>query len=385
MIVGTPGGAGAEPGPDTSPASGSGQSIECTYKEISVGCVARSYLLAEPLSETLKQQPDFGQNEVSRHALRLKDAPAMAMAWDKTANILYLDLNRNQDLTDDPAGVITNVVGSNRYPTFRDIRLTVPTQGREIPFLLDFSLFPMPVGSRTHINIQVRSFWQGKAVLGAREFEVGLVEQPDTENSRQLVLRSWDRHEEPLSLDDDSLDAVAMPRELFVGGHIYAIESTFDTNAKPVRCRLELRDTVPTVGEVRLTGQYLDRLVLTDDKRAVVLDQPSPVEKVPLGQYTVQGVRLKSGKVTASLAPSPREPGPRIHVSPTDPAVLRMGGPLTNSVSITRRGKSLAFSYELRGGAGAAYQLTGQGPRVQPEFAVYQGDRKVATGKFEFG
>ena len=66
------------------------------------------------------------------------------------------------------------------------------------------------------------------------------------------------------------------------------------------------------------------------------------------------------------------------------PAVLTAGGPLTNSVSVSRRGRYLALNYQLVG-AGGPYQLVNQDRSHPPEFTVYQGDKKVASGKFEFG
>jgi hypothetical protein len=65
-------------------------------------------------------------------------------------------------------------------------------------------------------------------------------------------------------------------------------------------------------------------------------------------------------------------------------AVLTAGGPLTNSVSINRQGRKLSLNYQLVG-AGGAYQMVGQDRSHPPEFAVYQGDKKVSSGKFEFG
>ena len=74
----------------------------------------------------------------------------------------------------------------------------------------------------------------------------------------------------------------------------------------------------------------------------------------------------------------------RITVNDTKPAVLTAGGPLTNSVSVIRQGRKLSLNYQLVG-AGGAYQLVNQDRSHPPEFTVYQGDQKVASGKFEFG
>jgi hypothetical protein len=45
----------------------------------------------------------------------------------------------------------------------------------------------------------------------------------------------------------------------------------------------------------------------------------------------------------------------------------------------------LVFSYRLVGADGASFQAKTNGVRDQPAFAVYQGERQLATGKFEFG
>jgi hypothetical protein len=54
-------------------------------------------------------------------------------------------------------------------------------------------------------------------------------------------------------------------------------------------------------------------------------------------------------------------------------------------VSISRHGKSLRFNYQLLGAGGEVYQLARVDRSQPPEFAVYRGDRQIASGKFEFG
>ena len=82
---------------------------------------------------------------------------------------------------------------------------------------------------------------------------------------------------------------------------------------------------------------------------------------------------------------SDREPGSRIIVSANKPALISGGGPLTNTVTVNRRGKYLALSYNLVGADGTSYQIWSQDRSQPPDFAVYQGDKKIGSGKFEFG
>ena len=104
----------------------------------------------------------------------------------------------------------------------------------------------------------------------------------------------------------------------------------------------------------------------------------------PAGTYGSAKVWLKKGAAEAYQAERTRSSAERITVSEKTPAVLTAGGPLTNSVSVSRRGKYLSMNYQLVG-AGGAYQVVNQDRSHPPEFTVYQGDKKVASGKFEFG
>jgi len=95
-------------------------------------------------------------------------------------------------------------------------------------------------------------------------------------------------------------------------------------------------------------------------------------------------VWLKKGEAEAYLGQRSLAGGGRYEVGGKEPPRLAVGGPLTNSVSIQRQGKYLALNYELVGAKGP-YELAIQDRSHPPEFAVYQGDKKVASGKFEFG
>jgi len=74
---------------------------------------------------------------------------------------------------------------------------------------------------------------------------------------------------------------------------------------------------------------------------------------------------------------------PRISVAGTNPAVLAAGGPLTNTVSVSRNGKNLALNYKLVGADGQAYELQGQ--RKEPQWAVQRAGRQLDSGSFQFG
>ena len=83
---------------------------------------------------------------------------------------------------------------------------------------------------------------------------------------------------------------------------------------------------------------------------------------------------------------SPR-PEKVVVVDEQRPAVLAMGGPLTNSISVTRHGRDLKFTYRLIGAGGGDYKLWEYWRRRDspPQFAIDRWERKIGSGKFEFG
>lgn len=202
-----------------------------------------------------------------------------------------------------------------------------------------------------------------------------------------LLLRSWEERDRPLSASNSDAAIFLLPDELFFRGHLYALSRRFDTNTSPAGWRLELKETPADLGEIAITGKHVDRVVMTSSERAVVLERPAPVERVPVGNYTLDNVSLKADGPRAVLSRRPQElaKSETVKVQSAGQTTLVAGGPLTNSVSIVRRGKTLVFNYELRGQGGMEYGFVSDRSAVQPEFAVYQGDRKVASGKFEFG
>lgn len=79
------------------------------YKEVSFS-LSQWYREVRARSDAFKKEPPFGRNSVTRGMLPLGEGGTneMAFAWNRTAGVLYFNLNRNLDLTDDPAGVFTS-------------------------------------------------------------------------------------------------------------------------------------------------------------------------------------------------------------------------------------------------------------------------------------
>jgi hypothetical protein len=356
------------------------------YQEVSFS-FANWGAAAGSKAPVFKKEPALSGSKVVRGTLQFGANPSeeMGFAWDRSAGKLYLDLNRNLDLTDDPVSEYPRQRGSgDNYQCFANIHLPFKTPAGSRQMLADINLYYY---GRLSCSVAMRSFWQGKVTLQGEEWQVGLLGSPfDRQGleSGQLLLRPWTARSRPFNTFDGSLDAVPFSRELFVNNHAYQLRCTNEIQNGTARVRMQFSEQQPKLGELKITGQFVQRMVLEAGPYLVVLDKPGTTVKVPVGHYGPTKVCLAKGDTRASLDGATRVAQGRIDVNETTPTVLTAGGPLTNSVSVNRRGKYLALNYELLG-AGGAYQLVNLDRSHPPEFTIYKGDKKVASGKFEFG
>lgn len=341
-------------------------------------------------SSAFKKEPAFGQGKIIRGLIQFggDKSNSMAFAWHRPTRKLYLDLNRNQDLTDDPAGVfVARERGPDFYQTFTNVHLPCNTASGKRQFLADLSLYDY--GSRPNCTAALRSMWQGKITLQGEEWQAGIVENSvggfNASDGGYLLLRPWEKRAQPFNLLGGSLDAFTFPRKIFVKEQAYQVSRTSERQGENVRFKVRFEEEKPALGELKLSGAFLQRVVLEGGPYLVVLDQPRSVVKVPVGTYAPAKVWLKQGATEAYNEVRFPSSASRIAITTNKPANLALGGPLTNSVSVSRHGKSLNLAYQLVGVGGASYQLANQDRSKPPEFTVHHAGKKVGSGNFEFG
>lgn len=334
-------------------------------------------------SITFKQEPEFGQHTVVRRALKLgqDSTQNLPFAWDKTAGKLYLDLNRNLDLSDDTNGVHA-ASSKSYYHTFTNVHLPYRSVGGARQVLVDLNLADSVGGPRGYASL--KSYWTARVQLGDRSWHAGVIEGYfGSIQASYLVLRPWEQNNETLSVQGGSPAAFDFPRQVFVGGQDYALTARFQSQDNAPGYQLEFKNQSPALGTLKLTGKSLDRILLLGDNRTVVIDAPTAEVPVPAGSYSRQRAWLKQDNTLAYRDLD--STGKPVVVKTNEPTLLATGGPLTNCVAITGRGRSLYLSYRLAGADGAEYHLARQDRTRPPQFAVFQGDRQIASGKFEFG
>jgi hypothetical protein len=237
-------------------------------------------------------------------------------------------------------------------------------------------------------SASLHCFWQGKVTLQGAEWQMGLLFNPfesrvSWEGGR-LLLRPWSERNQSFSLYSGGLDVLPFSQKLFVGDHAYQLQCTSEVQGNIPKVRVQFTEQTPSLGELKIAGDAVQRVTLEGGAYLVVIDRPGATVKVPLGSYPRFRACLEQGDVRALLDGGSDAAAAHIAISEQKPAVLLAGGPLTNSVTLSRHGRNLLLNYQLVGAAGK-YSLDSIARSHQPEFSIYQGDRKIASGKFEFG
>jgi len=331
-----------------------------------------------------KKEPAFAGRSIIRGTLQFggNASNSIPFVWDSEAGRLYLDLNRNLDLTDDPAGIFARQTNRTIVPqTFAGVRLPLQTPSGVQSVVADLSLW----NSGSFCYAAVRSFWQGKVTLGGEDFQVGIVEnsfeKPGSADNGHLLLRPWELRNQPFDTSPGSLATVPFSRKLFVHDHAYQLDCAAEPGVVHPRLKLQFAEQQPALGELKIAGDFVQRVTLLGGPWFVVIDKPESAVKVPAGSYNQFNIYLKNGDIGAYRTGGQK----RITIEEKKLAVLTAGGPLTNSVAVSRRGDYLNFNYQLLGAGGEAYQLAQPDRAKPPEFVVYRGGKKIASGKFEFG
>lgn len=377
----------AQEAPTSNPPSGQVVTAYLDYQDANYSYINEGLAMVLK-SSAFKKEPALSRGKVVRGTWQLGGGASneVAFVWDRGARKLYVDLNRNLDLTDDPAGVYSSATGGADYfQMFPNVRLPLKAGAAGRRMLADLSLYDY--GPQPNCTAALHSFWQGRVTLEGKEWQVGLlgissVQRPSLEGGN-LLLRPWGERNKPFNSYNGTLAALPSSQKVFFGNRAYGLQCASQDQSDSGKVEMQFTEQTPKLGELKIAGTYIQRATLEGGPYLVVLDQPEATVKVPVGRYKAAKVWVKRGDTEANLDGQFQAVG-RITVAEKAPAVLLAGGPLTNSVDVIRRGKYLALNYRLTG-VGGGYQLVNQDRSHPPEFTVYQGDKKIASGKFEFG
>lgn len=340
-------------------------------------------LSAEPGKQEVKfvKEPDFGKDKILRNAFQVGPGKGdfLGFAVDFTRRTLYLDLNQNLDLTDDPQGVFQGEKSASPdTASFKNVRIRVQKNGIDRVYLLgSFYYFSDNSG-----YADIKSSYIGEVELYGRKWRLEVMDNLDGKIDDQdqftiVLAAGGDDAKTP-----PPYAGMKVPQNLFLDSHQYELKFAYDPAPDTSPLTVHITEISAPVGNLILDGQFIRRLVLKG-KGLVILDSPAQANTVPVDKYQIQSVYLQAAgdpmlSTNASAIPS-------FSITAGAPVPLKIGGPVTSSVKAVSRGSTLQLNYLLKGAGGELYTAVKPDPKKPPKVVIYQGDRQLGTGNFEFG
>lgn len=290
-----------------------GVKVQLEYHETDYTIVNLSISIT-PQSMAFKKEPALTSGRIVRGFLNFGNSSSNAFPflWRPDAGKLFLDLNRNRDLTDDPAGVYsTRAAGPASYQTFTNVHLVFNTPAGKWPVLANLNLYGY--SSPPSCYAAVRSFWKGRLMLEGRDWQVGIVpndlKEPGSFENGQLLLRPWPEQDQSFRAYGGLLDTIPFSRKLFVDGHAYQVTCAAAAQNGQTAVALQFTGQSVATGELKINGNSIRRLMLTGGPYLVVLDQPEGTVQIPTGSYNRFSVQLGQGGAALYCDSDPRLPG----------------------------------------------------------------------------
>jgi hypothetical protein len=149
--------------------------------------------------------------------------------------------------------------------------------------------------------------------------------------------------------------------------------------------------TVPAQCELLFEGRFapsIEKLTLIHQSdwfagngKTLKLERPGARVLLPAGTYKIVEIRLPDDYLT--VAADRRD---TLVLSPEKPCRLAVLPPLTPRVSAKRSGRLLVLDCQVYHADGKKATYAEKfGCSRPPQFRIYQGDRQIASGSFEYG
>jgi hypothetical protein len=330
-----------------------------------------------------EKEPDFEERNIVRGLLQAGtvEEDHIGFAWDRAKGKLYLDLNRNRDLTDDPCGVFASD-NKNSYQRFENIHLEIQIDSVQFEYEIQMTIYDFGSG-QPYGQVYVHSGFQGEIELNGKNWLLKVADNMDGKITRVDKI-SLTPVEANLGLGYEQLSSL-VPETIFFDGNSYRLSFDFQPGETTPSLQVNLAETDGPMGQLKLEGEFIKRLVLEADSSLVLLDSPEATIGVPAGNYRQSSIFLDGGQAGLFQANLHQHRSNDISVSEGASTVLKIGGPLCNSVEVQRSGKVLTLKYELLGIDGYNYTSLQGRSENPPTCAVYNKGKEIATGKFEYG
>jgi hypothetical protein len=328
------------------------------------------------------KEPDYGGKAV-RGVLPTGTKPEeyTGYAWVPSENRLYVDTNRNRDLTDDQSLPVSD--GRMPYPRINNVHVQQPHPTGRAVYTLSVEF------RRSEPWLTVSSGWSGEAVLNGSKWHVMVMDNLDgvIDWQDRFALRTQEEHKAYQFNGFTDPCATSAPKRLFLNGRAYEVTYAFDKGD----LIMTLDEYEPVLGTMTLPGKSMARLVVEDPPQglSVLLHRPAGTVSVPTGTYDVRQVFLDDGSASGpnNVVTGCAEPvlTKAVTISEGEPATLAAGAPLASKVTAVRHGVTVNLSHALVGLGGEEYKPKDPGLTNPPGFGVLKDGEFVEGGPFRYG
>jgi len=334
------------------------------------------YLYYHALEDTevvFKKEPVYAGDTVYRHILRFgKDNENfVGFAFDVKADKLYLDKNRNLDLTDDEPYINTEEEPYRDTGSFKNVQIEITYENISVQYALDMQIY------KEYFLSGVRSGWQGEIEIAGKKCMMRIGDNMDgIFDGQDVFMFDHERHRE-VRLSYGEEDMLRLPQWIFFEGQSYTITPALRTLDGETVLAVTLTPITQNLMDISFEGQYVSRVVLRDREyqKSGIIDWPQPVMRIPAESYYLSQVDLLD-----SFCGYPRTTR---MITPGANTQIKVGGPVKQEIAATRSGSVLSLDYSLLGVDNIKYSADSYSNRAT--FAIYQGDKKVEGGDFEYG
>jgi hypothetical protein len=347
-----------------------------------------NYDMARTGTTFLKEPDFFRQGKIIRNSF-LIPGKSLPFAWDKKTAKLYIDFNRNLDLTDDPDNVFEASEKTYAH-IFRDIPIDVVIKDTPVRYFVDIQLY---LTGSFYGYLEVKTSWAGDIDLPHIKARMMVADDlngeiPSNKTSANSVSDKYrliplDFKDHPTSYPVQSFSNmfVQFPtfKGIFLNDQAYDLDYEFVKNEGEVLLKVTFTETHPNTITLKFAGNYIKQAILYGDYH-VILFSPSQKETIPSGNYTRSTIYVQKDPSNLELNANMMTP---FSIKEGETYILEAGAPLRNKISVSRTRTRLNLNYELVGFGGEHYQrIDYQNP---PEFTVFQGDKRIFSDKFSFG
>ncbi len=337
-------------------------------------------------------EPQWNGRQVKRGHLTF-DLPSMktiqvGLIWDRSDHKLYIDLNQDDDLTNDPNGILTAEGDTRYYQHFPPCKVELPTPLGVFRYRLQAEIYSYREENLFPLNVHIHSGYSGQIDLHGTRWSLSVNDgfHGTIDNRSRFHMQASTSPDKSLANQANLILNQPIPPSLYLDGYCYDLAFQFrssDQETPALWCTFTEKQ-VP-VADLDIRGQFINQLVFGDAQMLVaplLTDQPV---SVPTGQFSVREFTLAVGQKTFSPTNLHEL---EIDVQPDQHNSISFGGPLTSSVSIERSGSVLEFNFEISGAGGERYspaEITDYDSDKKPKVTIYKGDLKLASGDFEYG